>query len=96
MCPPFGKFFNVGLKGYLRYKTILCHKVALKGCVHHIFASLFFSLNESTCQTRKNVFLFHLKSSFSSRENQILTFYVFEFCDVIKCLSIKQEIHFTE
>ena len=36
------------------------------------------------------------KSSFRSRENQILEFYIFKFHDVIKCLNIKQEIHFTE
>ena len=56
----------------------------------------FLSLIESTCQTRKNVFLFDFKTSFRSRENQILEFYIFKFHDVIKCLSIKQEIHFTE
>ena len=28
----------------------------VKGCVRYIFASLFLSLNESTCQTGKNVF----------------------------------------
>ena len=41
-------------------------------------------------------FLFHFKSSFRSRENQILVFWIFIFHDVIKCLTIKQEIHFTE
>ena len=56
----------------------------------------FLSLNKSICQTRKNVFLFHFKSSFRSQENEILEFYIFKFHDVIKCLSIKQEIHFTE
>ena len=56
----------------------------------------FLSLNESTCQARKNVFLFHFKSSFRSRENQILEFYIFKFHDVIKCLSIKEEINLTE
>ena len=55
----------------------------------------FLSINKSTCQTGKNVFFFHFKSSFRSRENQILEFYIFKFHDVIKCLSIKQEIHFT-
>ena len=34
----------------------------------------FLSLKESTCEARKNVFLFHFKSSFRSRENQILEF----------------------
>ena len=67
-----------------------------KGCVCYICASLFFlSLNKSTFQTRKN-FLFHFKSSFRSCENQILEFYIFKFHGIIKCLSIKQEIHFTE
>ena len=56
----------------------------------------FLSVNESTYQTRKSVFLFHFKSSFCSPENQVLEFYIFKFHDVIKCLSIKQEIHFTE
>ena len=34
----------------------------LKGCVRYIFASLFLSLNESTFQTRKNVFYFTSKT----------------------------------
>ena len=55
----------------------------------------FLSLNESTCQTRK-FFLFHFKSSLCSRENQILQLYIFKFHDVMKCLRIKREIHFTE
>ena len=68
----------------------------LKGCVRYICASLFWSLNESTCQTGKNVFYFTSKSLFHSRENQILEFYIFKFHYVIKYLSIKEEIHFTE
>ena len=36
----------------------------LKGCVRYIFASLFLSLNESTCQTRKNAFYFISKALF--------------------------------
>ena len=55
----------------------------------------FLSLKESTWEKRKKK-LFHFKSSFRSRENQILGFKVFKFHDVIKCLSIKQGIHFTE
>ena len=39
-------------------------KIALKGCVRHIFASLFLSLNKSTCQIRKNIFYFTLKALF--------------------------------
>ena len=51
-------------------------------------------LNESTCETKKNV-LFFLQKLFSW-ENQILEFYIFKYHDVIKCSSIKQVIHFTE
>ena len=36
----------------------------LKGCVGYICTSLFLSLNESTCQTRKNVFYFTSKVLF--------------------------------
>ena len=68
----------------------------IKGCVRYIFASLFLSLNESTWQTEKNVFYFTFKSFFRSRENQILKLCIFKFHDVIKCLIIKEEIHFTE
>ena len=39
----------------------------VKGCVRSIFASLFLSLKESSCETKKNVFYL---SSFHSRENQ--------------------------
>ena len=67
----------------------------LKGCVRYIFASLFFKSNESTCQPGK-IFLFYFKSSFRSGENQIFVFQIFKFYDAIKCLSIKQEIHFAE
>ena len=42
------------------------------------------------------MFLFHFENSFRSRKYQILEFYIFKFHDVIKFLSIKQEIHFTE
>ena len=60
----------------------------LKGCAHYIFASLFFK--------SKQEYFISLKSFFRSRENQILEFYIFKFHDVIKCLSTKQEIRFTE
>ena len=56
-------------------QTIVCENVIyfsrfkLKGCVRYVFASLFLGLNESTCQIKKNVFLFHFKTSLCSREN---------------------------
>ena len=67
-----------------------------KGCVGYIFASLFFKSKQEYLSNYEKCFLFHFKSSFRSRENQISKFYIFKFHDVIKCLSIKQEIHFTE
>ena len=39
-------------------------KATFKGCVGYIFASLFLDLNESTCQTRENVFYFTSKVLF--------------------------------
>ena len=56
----------------------------------------FLSLNESTCQTRKKKNLIQFTISFRSRENQILELYILKFHDVIKYLSIKQEIHFPD
>ena len=79
----------------LRSLQILCESVFLKVVSATFLLVCFLSLNENTCQTRKKNFLFHLKSLFRSQENQILEFYVLKFHDVIKCLSIKQEIHFT-
>ena len=42
------------------------------------------------------MFLSRFKSSFRSQENQILESYILKFHNVIKCLSIKQEIQITE
>ena len=42
----------------------------VKSCVRYIFASLFLSPKDSTCDIWKNVFLNHFKSSNSSREIQ--------------------------
>ena len=56
----------------------------------------FFKSKREHLSNYKKCFLFYFKTSFRSRENQILKFYIFKFHDVIKCLSIKQEIHFTE
>ena len=50
------------------------HDCTFKGYARYIFARLLLSLNESPCQTKKKRFLFHFKSSFCSRENQILEF----------------------
>ena len=69
---------------------------AFKGCVRYIFANLFFKSKREHLWNLEKCFLFHFKSSFRYRENQILVFWIFKFRNVIKCLSIKQEIQFTE
>ena len=83
--------------------TVLCigiqqvsSRLGLKGFVCYICASLFFRSKRKHLSNQEKWFLFHFKSSFTSGEKQILEFYLFKFHDVIKCLSIKQEIHFTE
>ena len=44
--------------------TALYNQRKLKGCVCYIFASLSLSLNEGTCQAKKNVFYFSGKALF--------------------------------
>ena len=67
-----------------------------KGCVHYIFASLYCMFKRQHFWNKKKRFSFHFESSFRSWDNQILTFQMFQCHDIIKCLSIKQEMHFTE
>ena len=47
-----------------------------KACVGY-FLTIFFSPNYSPSKSMKNVFLFHLKSSFRSRDIQIFVFFPF-------------------
>ena len=68
----------------------------IKGCARYIFASLFFKSKGEHLWNKGKCFLFHFKSSFRSWDNQILTFQIFKCHDVIKCLSMKHETHFTE
>ena len=60
-----------------------------KGCVHYIFASLFFKSKLEHLSNWERYFLFHSESSFCSQENQILEFYILKLNDVIKCLKHK-------
>ena len=50
------------MAGNYRSPAVICSVV--KGCVRCIFARLFLSLNESPCQSRKNVFYFTSKALF--------------------------------
>ena len=74
----------------------LFQKLLIKGCVRYIFTTFFcMSKREHLWNEEKN-FLFHFQSSFCSWDNQILTFQIFKFHDIIKYLSMKQETHFTK
>ena len=66
------------------------------GCPLPFCLVCFVSLNESTCETSKNVSLFHFRSSLRSWYNQILTFQISKRHDVIKCPSINHKTHFNE
>ena len=46
----------------------------VKGCVRYIFAGLFFKSKGQHLENKEKCFLFHFKSSFRSRENQIVEF----------------------
>ena len=76
------KCWNGLQKTFMVLNPDKCQYVCLKVCVCYIFPSLFLSLSERTCQTRKNVFYFTSKALFVLEK--------------IKCLRIKQKIHFTE
>ena len=63
--------------------------------VYYIFAIVFSSLKESTYETKEKKKYFTSKALFVL-ENEILEICIFKLHDIIKCLSIKQAIHFTE
>ena len=52
-----------------KQNTTKIHISIFKGCVCYIFAILFLSLKQSTCETRKNVFYFTLKALFFFKKN---------------------------
>ena len=68
----------------------------LKGCVGYIFTSLYFTYKKEHLWNKEECFLFHLKNSFRSWDNQSLSFRIFKCYDVIKRLSMKHETHFIE
>ena len=88
--------------------SILCAFVmAVVGrlCVWHLFlrylkvVSATFLLVCFVClkehlRNKEKCFLFHFKSSSRSWDNQLLTFLIFKFHDVIKCPSMKHETYY--
>ena len=98
--PPFISFPELGTSTYfhvakLLHATIHCSFHRLKVASATFLLVCFLGLNGHLSNYKK-WFLFHFKSSFRSKESQILEFQIFQFHDVIKCLSIIHEIHFTE
>ena len=73
---------------YLSNKNLFI--ISLKMC------PLFYISKRQRLWKKKKCFLFHFQSSFCSRDNQILTFQVFKCYDVLRCLSMEHETHFTE
>ena len=73
--------------------NLLCQ---LKGFVRYIFASLFCMSKREDLWSKEKCFLFHFESSFHYWDNQFLTFQISKRHDVIKCLSMKHEIHINE
>ena len=55
---------------------------------------LLVSLKEGTCETKKNVFFYLISKVYFVLE--IIKFWLLKCGDVIKCLSMKHETHFTE
>ena len=75
-------------------KPIRVLKAVFKGSVRYTFTS--FCMSKRKLFRNKEKCLFHFDSSFSSWENQVLTFHMFKCHDAIKCLNMKPKIHFTE
>ena len=67
-----------------------------KGCGCYIFTSFLFRFKRKYLSNQGKCFLFHIKSSFCSRENKSLEFQIFKCHAVIKYWSIKKEMHLTE
>ena len=51
---------------------------SFNGYVRYIFAGLFCKSKEEHLRNKEKCSLFHLESSFRSRDNQILTFQIFK------------------
>ena len=69
------KFLCEVLK-YLCCKSTSFTYLRLTGCVRYVLASLFFKSKREHLRNLEKWFLFHFKSSFHSRENQILEFWI--------------------
>ena len=71
------------------YASQVCMQIVLQVVSVTFLLVCVVSPKESTCETRKNVFLFLFESSFRSSDNPVLTFHKFKCHDVTKCPSMK-------
>ena len=63
------------LKNYYQFKRSKCQvELTFKACICYFLSNCPFSPNDSSSKTMKNVFLFHLKNSFRSRDIHIFVF----------------------
>ena len=87
---------------FLNSQNSLFHKLKwlfpmeVKGCVRYIFASLFCMSKIEHLQNKEKRFSFHFESSSRSWDNQLLTFSIFKYHDVIKWPSMKHKTHIIE
>ena len=82
-------FINDSLCGCYRGLWNKCKRLKVVSATFLLVC--FVRLKKSTCETRKNDFLFHFESSFRSWDNKILTLSNIKLHDVIKCANIKHE-----
>ena len=78
----WGNFFlrsrwkkNCSLKFSKFYRETPMLESLFKACVGYFFSNFMFSSNDSPSKTMKNVFLFHWKSSFRSRDIKIFVIF---------------------
>ena len=88
-------FFITNLNSNVQLFHVIPLIEVFKGVSASFLLVHFLCLKKSTCKTRKNAFFYTFKA-FCSQENQRLEFYTLKFHDVIKCLSVKQVMHFTK
>ena len=68
------KFTGSSCGSLLGVKFFINFFCRFKACVRYFLSNFYFSPNDSPSKTTKNIFLFHLKSSFRSRDIQIFVF----------------------
>ena len=66
---------NMVRLGYRNNQYYVPSFFSFKACVRYFLSKFYFSPNDGPSKTMKNIFLFHLKSSFRSRNIQFFVFF---------------------